>query len=202
MRDASATCCTEVRLMIRPSRVRSSSPASRPRPLPPAARVTHHQPHPDAAAHDAVSRSRPFGRTPDGDSRGSDHAAATATASRSASMTYGGTILSLKTPDRTGALDDIVLGFDDVRAVHRQVAVLRRASSAATATASRRASSRSTARPTRSRRTTAPNHLHGGTKGFDKVRLEGRARSRTPAASASTFTLHERRTAKRATRAR
>jgi aldose 1-epimerase len=28
-------------------------------------------------------------------------------------MTYGGVIVSIKTPDRTGALDDIVLGFDD-----------------------------------------------------------------------------------------
>ena len=28
-------------------------------------------------------------------------------------MTYGGVIVSIKTPDRTGAFDDIVLGFDD-----------------------------------------------------------------------------------------
>src|SRR5262245_1387005 len=27
-------------------------------------------------------------------------------------ITYGGTILTLKTPDRTGQMDDIVLGFD------------------------------------------------------------------------------------------
>jgi galactose mutarotase-like enzyme len=27
-------------------------------------------------------------------------------------LTYGGTITTLKTPDRSGALDDIVLGFD------------------------------------------------------------------------------------------
>jgi len=30
-------------------------------------------------------------------------------------LTYGGVITSLKTPDRTGALDDIVLGFDDLK---------------------------------------------------------------------------------------
>jgi aldose 1-epimerase len=29
-------------------------------------------------------------------------------------LTYGGIIMSLRTPDRTGALDDIVLGFDDL----------------------------------------------------------------------------------------
>jgi aldose 1-epimerase len=29
-------------------------------------------------------------------------------------LTYGGVIMSLKTPDRAGALDDIVLGFDDL----------------------------------------------------------------------------------------
>ena len=42
-------------------------------------------------------------------------------------------------------------------------------SSAGTPTASPRASSRSTARSTRWPPTTAPNHLHGGMKGFDKV---------------------------------
>ena len=30
-------------------------------------------------------------------------------------LTYGGIIMSLKTPDRTGAVDDIVLGFDHVK---------------------------------------------------------------------------------------
>lgn len=30
-------------------------------------------------------------------------------------LTYGGVIMSLRTPDRTGALDDIVLGFDDLK---------------------------------------------------------------------------------------
>src|SRR5215510_15701383 len=29
-------------------------------------------------------------------------------------LTYGGIILSLKTPDRDGTFDDIVLGFDDI----------------------------------------------------------------------------------------
>ena len=64
---------------------------------------------------------------------------------------YGAIITSIVTPDRSGAIrGDIVLGFDTLEGYLKDPPYFG-ASSAATATASRRAASRSTARPTRSR---------------------------------------------------
>ena len=84
-------------------------------------------------------------------------------------MTYGGIIVSLRVPDRTGALADVVLGFDTLdgylKASPYFGAIIGRYGNRI----AQRAGSRSTARSTRSPRTTAPNHLHGGVKGFDKV---------------------------------
>ena len=100
-------------------------------------------------------------------------------------MSYGGIITSLKVPDRAGKLADVVLGFDTPQGYLAEptAAVLRRASSAATATGSRRASSRSTAQTYTLATNNGPNHLHGGNKGFDKV-SGTRDRARRDGASA------------------
>lgn len=55
--------------------------------------------------------SRPFGKTPEGDNV--DLYTLTNTQGVSAAIsTYGGAVVSLNVPDRTGAMGDVVLGFD------------------------------------------------------------------------------------------
>jgi aldose 1-epimerase len=83
-------------------------------------------------------------------------------------MTYGGIILSLKVPDRLGALDDVVLGYDNLDGYLEETpyfgALIGRYGN-------RIAGGRFTLDGT-----TYPlavnngaNHLHGGDRGFDKV---------------------------------
>ena len=82
-------------------------------------------------------------------------------------ITYGGIITSITTPDRTGAMGDIVLGFDSLDGYLAGSSVLRRD----------RRPLRQPHRegPLHDRRqeyklatNNGPNHLHGGIKGFDK----------------------------------
>src|SRR5215470_6850575 len=81
-------------------------------------------------------------------------------------MTYGATILSLKTPDRTGALDDIALGFDSFgpygKSPYFGAVVGRYGNRIAKGkfTLDGQTYTLATNNP--------PNHLHGGDKGFDK----------------------------------
>ena len=82
---------------------------------------------------------------------------------------YGGIVVAVEVPDRDGKLANVILGFDTLDGYLEQAALLRRARSAATATASPRASSRWTARSTRWPTNNGVNHLHGGLTGFDKV---------------------------------
>jgi aldose 1-epimerase len=87
-------------------------------------------------------------------------------------MTYGATIVSLRTPDRNGQLGDIVLGFHSVQGYEKFPrffgAVVGRY-------ANRIANGRFTIDTVTYQLTTnrAPNHLHGGVKGFDKVVWQG-----------------------------
>jgi aldose 1-epimerase len=83
-------------------------------------------------------------------------------------MTYGGIIVSLRTPDRSGRYDDIVLGFDDLASyVHD--------SPYFGAIVGRYANRIAKGRFTLDGKTyqlpvnNAPNSLHGGDRGFDKV---------------------------------
>jgi aldose 1-epimerase len=83
-------------------------------------------------------------------------------------ITYGGIITTLRTPDRSGALDDIVLGFDTfppyldkspyfgclIGRYGNRIAKGRFALDGKTYTLATN---------------NAPNHLHGGVKGWDKV---------------------------------
>jgi len=83
-------------------------------------------------------------------------------------LTYGGTIVSLRTPDRTGAFDDIVLGFDDLKSyidkspyfgclIGRYGNRIAKGKFTLDGAAYTLATNN------------APNHLHGGVKGWDKA---------------------------------
>jgi aldose 1-epimerase len=83
-------------------------------------------------------------------------------------LTYGGIIQTLETPDRAGKLDDIVLGFDDMQGYVKSSPYFG-------AIVGRYGNRIARGRFTLEGRTyslainNAPNHLHGGLKGFDKV---------------------------------
>ncbi len=83
-------------------------------------------------------------------------------------LTLGGIIVSLRTPDRAGALDDIVLGFDDLasyasKSPYFGCIIGRYGNRIAKGkfTLDGKAYTLAT--------NNAPNHLHGGVKGWDKV---------------------------------
>src|SRR5579863_9403624 len=89
-------------------------------------------------------------------------------------MTYGGTIFSLRAPDRNGKLDDIVLGFDSFEPYLTQtpyfgVIVGRYANRIAHG--SFQLDGKTYSIP----KNNGDNALHGGTRGFDKVVWEGKA---------------------------
>jgi aldose 1-epimerase len=83
-------------------------------------------------------------------------------------ITYGGIITSLKVPDRSGHLDDIVLGFDSIDGYLK-------APSYFGAIVGRYGNRIAKGQFTLDGKTfqlatnNGPNHLHGGVKGFDKV---------------------------------
>jgi aldose 1-epimerase len=111
----------------------------------------------------------PYGRTPD-DQLVELITLRSPSGVEAAVITYGGTIVSLKTPDRSGALDDIVLGFDDLKSYTdktggpyfgcligrygNRIAKGKFTLDGATYTLATN---------------NGPNHLHGGVKGWDKV---------------------------------
>jgi aldose 1-epimerase len=83
-------------------------------------------------------------------------------------MTYGATIISVRTPDRAGRVDDVVLGFDNLddyltRARYFGTIVGRYGNRIGK---SRFTLDGSTIQLTANN---GANHLHGGAKGFDKV---------------------------------
>lgn len=83
-------------------------------------------------------------------------------------LTFGGILASLKTPDKTGHFDDVVLGYDDLPSYVQDKAhfggIIGRY-------ANRIANGRFTldGKTYLLARNNGPNHLHGGIKGFDKV---------------------------------
>ncbi|HWR54788.1 MAG TPA: aldose epimerase family protein [Bryobacteraceae bacterium] len=88
-------------------------------------------------------------------------------------MNYGGIITSIKTPDRSGKLDDIVLGFDSVDGylqTHPYFGALigRYGNRIAKATFTLNGTVYKLAA------NDGANHLHGGIKGFDKVLWDAR----------------------------
>jgi aldose 1-epimerase len=116
--------------------------------------------------NNATVRSDPFGTTPDG--RTVELFTLTnAHGIEVRAMTYGATIVSIKTPDRDGHLGDIALGFDSLSGYLTESpyfgAVVGRYGN-------RIAKGRFTLDGTIYHLATnnGPNHLHGGVKGFDK----------------------------------
>jgi aldose 1-epimerase len=89
-------------------------------------------------------------------------------------MTYGGIIVSIRTPDRAGTLDDIVLGYDTLDGYVKNNPYFG-------CITGRYANRITKGRFTLDGRTftlatnNGPNHLHGGVKGFDKVVWKGEA---------------------------
>ena len=83
-------------------------------------------------------------------------------------VTYGGIIVSLRTPDRNGQSDDVVLGFDDLASYVKDSPYFG-------AIVGRYANRIAKGRFTLDGKTyqlpinNAPNSLHGGDRGFDKV---------------------------------
>lgn len=109
----------------------------------------------------------PFGRMPDG----TQVTGYTIRNARGASMhviTYGAIITSIRTADRTGRIDDIVLGFDDLEGYLKDSPYFG-------AIVGRYANRIAKGRFTIDGRTyqlpvnNGANSLHGGTRGFDKV---------------------------------
>ena len=86
-------------------------------------------------------------------------------------LDYGGIIVSLAVPDRAGRVDDVVLGFDRLEDYERSSAYFG-------AIIGRVGNRIARGRFTLDGRTytlatnNGPNHLHGGVRGFDKVRWE------------------------------
>jgi aldose 1-epimerase len=83
-------------------------------------------------------------------------------------LTYGGVIRTLKTPDRSGALDDIVLGFDDLKTYEEKSPYF---GCLIGRYGNRIAKGKFTLDGTTYTLATnnETNHLHGGIKGWDKV---------------------------------
>lgn len=82
--------------------------------------------------------------------------------------TYGGTVVSLKVPDRNGKLDDVVLGFDDIEGYQKGTAYF---GALIGRYGNRIAKGRFKLNGVEYRLATnnGENHLHGGVRGFDKV---------------------------------
>ena len=103
-------------------------------------------------------------------------------------ISYGGIITSLKVPDRTGALGDVVLGFDQPNQYYADPpppyfgSIVGRYGN-------RIANGKFVldSKPYPLAKNNGPNHLHGGNKGFDKV-LWTIATKETPEGSSAIFT--------------
>lgn len=120
-----------------------------------------------AAAETGGISSAPFGQTKAGD----DATLFTLSNSHGLEMTvtnYGGIITTLKTPDRDGALDDIVLGYDTIDGYLADSPYF---GSLIGRYGNRIANGRFTLDGTDYALAVnnGPNHLHGGIVGFDKV---------------------------------
>jgi aldose 1-epimerase len=109
----------------------------------------------------------PFGRTPDG-APVELYTLRNRSGMEARIMTFGGAVTSLKTPDKNGGFDDVVLGHDNLEGYFK-------GSPYFGALIGRYGNRIANGKFTLDGKTYAldtnngPNHLHGGQKGFDKV---------------------------------
>jgi aldose 1-epimerase len=123
-------------------------------------------PAPATKASAAVT-SAPFGTLPDGTAV-EVYTLTNVNGIEVRAITYGGIIVSLKTPDRDGRLGDIVLGFETLAGYLGKSPYF---GSLVGRYGNRIAKARFTldGRTYQLAANDGPNHLHGGLKGFDKV---------------------------------
>jgi len=118
----------------------------------------------------AVKR-EPFGKMPDGKAV-ERFTLTNANGVELKAISYGGIITSLRVPDRTGRLDDIVLGFDNLEGYLKEHpffgAIIGRYGNRIAKGAFTLDGKTYTLATNN-----APNHLHGGNNGFDKVPWTG-----------------------------
>jgi aldose 1-epimerase len=112
-------------------------------------------------------RKEPFGALPDG-SRIDLYTLTNPSGMEARIMTYGGIIVSLRVPDKTGRLDDVVLGYDSLQQYLQDspyfgCIVGRYANRIANGTFTLDGKTYTLAV------NNGKNHLHGGVRGFDKV---------------------------------
>ncbi|HEX3628442.1 MAG TPA: aldose epimerase family protein [Verrucomicrobiae bacterium] len=115
----------------------------------------------------AISKA-PFGTTPDG-KQVDIYTLRNSNGLEARIMTYGGIVVSLKTPDKSGRFDDVVLGYDSLdgylkRNPYFGALIGRCGNRIAKGKFSLNGNTYLLATNQASR-----NHLHGGIKGFDKV---------------------------------
>jgi aldose 1-epimerase len=113
----------------------------------------------------------PFGKTPDGETVDL-FTLKNAQGLEVRIISYGGIVISLRVPDRDGRLDDIALGYDNLDGYLKSTpyfgAIIGRYGN-------RIAKGKFTldGKTYQLAANNAPNHLHGGVKGFDKVVWKG-----------------------------
>lgn len=115
----------------------------------------------------AISKA-PFGRTPEGEPV-EIYTLRNDNGLEARIMTYGGIVVSLKTPDKSGQFDDVVLGYDSLEGYLKRnpyfgALIGRCGNRISKGKFSLNGSTYSLAQNIGSK-----NHLHGGLKGFDKV---------------------------------
>jgi aldose 1-epimerase len=123
------------------------------------------QPATSTAARPTVSKAA-FGRTPEG-AAVDVYTLTNASGMEVRAITYGAYVISLRTPDRQGKLDDVVLGFDDLDGYLKS-------GSHMGSVVGRYGNRIANAKFTLDGKTyplaanDGVNHLHGGVKGFDR----------------------------------
>jgi aldose 1-epimerase len=128
---------------------------------------------------------RSFGKTPDG-TEVDLYVLTNSNGMTAKIMTYGATLTELQVPDRDGKFADVVLGFDNLEGYLAGHPFF---GSTVGRCANRIAKGRFTLDGKEYKLATnnGPNHLHGGTKGFDKVVWKAAVQRTEPGALAVKF---------------